>query len=190
LQHYRLTYSDGFNWLNDVWRFDIDKYVWGECTTYGDVPSGRAGHSAVVWRDLVYIFGGWNGSETLNDVYTLNLRTNEWHKLKCTGEVPAKRDSHTANLIDNKMIIIGGGDGRKRLNDIYELNLGNALHIAGLGSGLILFIKVTHRWKKIVCRGECKAGRAGHVCVEFDRKLYVYGGGDGRYVVVSCGLLF
>lgn len=33
------------------------------------MPLNRFGHTAVVYDNSMYIFGGWNGHDTLDDVY-------------------------------------------------------------------------------------------------------------------------
>jgi len=35
----------------------------------GDIPSPRYGHTAVVYKEMMYVFGGWDGTRTLNDFY-------------------------------------------------------------------------------------------------------------------------
>lgn len=46
------------------------------------VPSPRTGHSAVVYNDAMYIFGGSsNENKKLNDTWSLNLITFQWTEL-------------------------------------------------------------------------------------------------------------
>ena len=33
----------------------------------------RFGHTAVIHKNLMYVFGGWNGNETLSDISTFNF---------------------------------------------------------------------------------------------------------------------
>ena len=35
----------------------------------GDTPTPRYGHTAVIFKDFLYVFGGWDGTRTLNDLY-------------------------------------------------------------------------------------------------------------------------
>ena len=38
-------------------------------TASGDVPVARMGHSSDVYKNCMYVFGGWNGFETLNELH-------------------------------------------------------------------------------------------------------------------------
>ena len=118
-----LTHSDGYQWLNDIWALNCKTYKWSQVWAFGDIPSGRAGHSAVVWNDRMYVFAGWNGKCTMNDLYEFNFSTNVWTKIICNGQLPSKRDSHTANILGDRMFVVGGGDGKNRLNDVHEFNM-------------------------------------------------------------------
>lgn len=41
-------------------------------------PSFRFGHTAVVHNTLMYVFGGWDGTETLDDLNAFDLEKNVW----------------------------------------------------------------------------------------------------------------
>ena len=63
--------GDGYKWLNDMFAYDIATQTWSEVKpSEGSlVPTGRAGHSAIVHKGKMIVFGGWNGRRTLNDLY-------------------------------------------------------------------------------------------------------------------------
>ena len=51
-------------------------------------------HSAVVRKDVMYVFGGFvsNGTgEYSNDIYSLDLKTMKWTLLAIKGKIPAPR---------------------------------------------------------------------------------------------------
>ena len=65
--------------LNDMWKLDMRTYAWEEIRTTGDVPSSRSGHSAVIFSDLMIIFGGMKDiTKETNDMYTYSIDTNKW----------------------------------------------------------------------------------------------------------------
>lgn len=77
--------------FSDVFVFDIgmdthssnfllERNQWSKIQGYqqGDKPQERFGHTAVVRKNLMYVFGGWNGSETLSDVQVLNMDSLTW----------------------------------------------------------------------------------------------------------------
>jgi hypothetical protein len=41
-------------------------------------PKIRFGHTAVVHKSLMYVFGGWDGQDTLNDLNAYDLEKNVW----------------------------------------------------------------------------------------------------------------
>ena len=61
--------------------------IWKQVNTT-DGPDRRAAHSAVVYQDRMYIFGGWNGLHALDDVVAFSLTDHSWHSIDCTGELP------------------------------------------------------------------------------------------------------
>ena len=58
----------------------------------------------------MYVFGGWNGSETLSDVQQFNLETHEWKTLENVNGSVKGRYRHTAATNDYAMYIFGGID--------------------------------------------------------------------------------
>ena len=141
--------------------FNIHTETWKKIEPKGQVPSGRAGHSANIYKDRMYVFGGWNGRRTLNCLHCFDFMTGLWTRVETMGAPPQSRDSHTCNLVGDKLIVIGGGDGKQRLNDLHEYDI------------------IRNTWKKLSYLGEVNAGRAGHVSVVFDSKIYIFAGGDG-----------
>jgi hypothetical protein len=41
-------------------------------------PKLRFGHTSVIHRGLMYVFGGWDGNVTLNDLNIYDLDNNIW----------------------------------------------------------------------------------------------------------------
>jgi N-acetylneuraminic acid mutarotase len=65
--------------MNDMWKLDLRTYAWEELRTSGDVPSSRSGHSAVMFNDLMIVFGGMKDiTKETNDMYTFNIESNTW----------------------------------------------------------------------------------------------------------------
>lgn len=65
--------------MNDLWKLDLRTYVWEEIVGNGDKPSSRSGHSAVVYTDLMIVFGGMKDiTKETNDMYTYNIENNTW----------------------------------------------------------------------------------------------------------------
>ena len=47
--------------LNDLLRFDVKDCSWGRVVTTGSPPAPRYHHSAVVFANSMFIFGGYTG---------------------------------------------------------------------------------------------------------------------------------
>ena len=97
----------------------------------GPNPAPRRAHSAVFYKNKIWIFGGGNGLTALNDLWTLdmtgigtNSRPMRWEEIQTSGPKPNPRGYHTANLIGNIMVVIGGSDSKECYTDVWCLNLG------------------------------------------------------------------
>ena len=51
--------------------------------TFGDSFPLLSGHTAILneERDLIYVFGGYDGTEVYNDVWIFDIKTSSWSKL-------------------------------------------------------------------------------------------------------------
>lgn len=58
-------------------------------------------HASVIYKDLIYTFGGYNGESNLNDLFAYSINDDESSIQKTYGEVPKKRNGHTATLYSN-----------------------------------------------------------------------------------------
>jgi N-acetylneuraminic acid mutarotase len=66
--------------VNTLSRFHFSTKKWEKIVTKtGSLPEARAGHSAVLYKDLLIIFGGKNEeNEKLNDVWAFSFTTHTW----------------------------------------------------------------------------------------------------------------
>ena len=125
--------GEGPVYRNDVYILDTLTRHWQQpkFAKGAKVPPPRRAHTAVFYRNKVYVFGGGNGSQALNDLWTLDVGVNvekmKWEEVETKGKKPAPRGYHTANLIGNVMVIVGGSDGKECFSDIWCLNLGTLL---------------------------------------------------------------
>ena len=101
-------------------------------------PSNRSLHTAVLHKDSLYIFGGYDGAVRVNDFYEFHFPTRRWVSLYSIDDTPpCARDRHTAVVYDNSLYIFGGFDGSSRKNDFYAYNFdsqcwGEVLVVEGL----------------------------------------------------------
>ena len=65
--------------LSDMWKLDLRTYHWDQVIGNGDIPTGRSGHSAVLYNDVMIIFGGMKDiTKETNDMYSYQFDTNTW----------------------------------------------------------------------------------------------------------------
>ena len=67
------------NKLNDLWLFNISSYVWEKIETDFNIPKGRSGHSACLYKDMMLIFGGiYEVTKELDDMYIFDFKNKRW----------------------------------------------------------------------------------------------------------------
>ena len=101
------------NACKTLYRYDTKAHRWEKPDVSGQVPGARDGHSAVVIRNQMFIFGGYEEEVGLfsQDVYSLNLNTLIWSFIPASGAAPSFRDFHTATVYLDRFMFIFGGRG-------------------------------------------------------------------------------
>ena len=122
--------GEGAEYRNDVYVLDTLTRHWTKANFAEDdiQPPPRRAHTAVLYKNKLWVFGGGNGSQALNDLWTLDVNVPvermRWTQQKTKGKAPVPRGYHTANLVGSVMVIMGGSDGKECFSDIWCLNLG------------------------------------------------------------------
>mmetsp|Transcript_74556 Transcript_74556/g.199391 ORF Transcript_74556/g.199391 Transcript_74556/m.199391 type:complete len:1596 (-) Transcript_74556:922-5709(-) len=145
--------------FDDLWSFDANLTEWHQPElerTTDSMPPSRYAHSAVSYRGLLYVFGGYGGAAEgwLGDLWALDtqqIRVRDhakskmkWFRPPTSGPQPPARAAHTATVVGNRLYIFGGNNGSVRLNDLHSLDM------------------QTMTWRLEVCRGRLPSPRAGH----------------------------
>ncbi|KAK9885657.1 hypothetical protein WA026_012421 [Henosepilachna vigintioctopunctata] len=94
----------------DLWCLDLKTLVWQRPVVSGDLPCGRRSHSAFVYNNKMYIFGGYNAlkAKHFNDLFEFNPMTSNWKKVKAIGEEPCERRRQSCVLVGNRLFLFGG----------------------------------------------------------------------------------
>ena len=105
---------------NDLFQFDFDTWQWTEILPKDEakLPSKRCKHSACVYENAMYIFGGWDSSGKMNDMYRYIFDRNEWERIACASP-PRARSAHSAVIYKNYMYLFGG-IGDNKFNDMHR----------------------------------------------------------------------
>jgi hypothetical protein len=129
--------GDGPAYYNDVYVLDTMNFRWSKPKIEGErQPSKRRAHTACLWRNGIYVFGGGDGVRALNDVWRLDVAdTNKmsWKLISPPSSSsstsiedktkPKARGYHTANMVGSKLIIYGGSDGGECFRDVWVFDV-------------------------------------------------------------------
>ncbi|OAQ66961.1 galactose oxidase, central domain-containing protein [Pochonia chlamydosporia 170] len=165
--------GDGPAYYNDVYVLDTVNFRWTKPRIVGDkVPSKRRAHTACLYKNGIYVFGGGDGVRALNDIWRLDVSdpTKMSWKLISGPEKssssstkdyrPKARGYHTANMVGSKLIIFGGSDGGECFDDVWVYDV------------------ETHVWKAVSIPVTYR--RLSHTATIVGSYLFVLGGHDGN----------
>jgi hypothetical protein len=136
-----------------------EEEVWEEWEVNSNGPPALTRHTAVLYQDRMYLFGGTDNTLENQTVYVLDLTSQQWtSKGPEAAQLPPAIDSHSAVVYSGKMIVFGGFIGGSRSNRAFCLDL------------------PTLRWREIEAAGELPIPRASHSAVVNADGMYVFGG--------------
>ncbi|UYV83759.1 KLHDC3 [Cordylochernes scorpioides] len=99
-------------YCNSLTFLDTLKMEWIRPHTNGRIPIGRRSHSAFVFEDRLYIFGGYNSlfDTHFNDLHCYTPSTENWQKVKTYGisGPPCPRRRQSICAIKNRVFLFGG----------------------------------------------------------------------------------
>lgn len=125
-------------------------------------PSGRSHHSAVMYNELMIIFGGRCEYGETNETWSLDLNDYNWKQFTNShSPEPQAREGHSACVYGQCMYIIGG---MNRLGDVLQ--------------EIWRFDIAASSWKKLKVNGldSSKWARFGHSVVTLKEKAFIFGG--------------
>eukprot|EP00002_Diphylleia_rotans_P037878 TRINITY_DN851_c0_g1_i4.p1 TRINITY_DN851_c0_g1~~TRINITY_DN851_c0_g1_i4.p1 ORF type:complete len:1328 (-),score=243.35 TRINITY_DN851_c0_g1_i4:664-4647(-) len=126
----------------------------------GDLPSHRCGHTAVVYKDMMFVYGGIDKSRQYDPkIYAYSFDENRWKVVPVSGFVPSGRTGHSAVVYGDSMYVFGGLEPDKKLSN-----------------GLYEFSFETRTWKEIKSAGEVPSPRFRHASVVYKEYMFVIGG--------------
>lgn len=165
--------GDGPAYYNDVYVLDTVNFRWTKPRIIGDkVPSKRRAHTACLYKNGIYVFGGGDGVRALNDVWRLDVSDSTkmaWKLIsgpeKSASSTskdtrPKARGYHTSNMVGSKLIIFGGSDGGECFDDVWVYDV------------------ETHVWKSVSMPITYR--RLSHTATIVGSYLFVLGGHDGN----------
>lgn len=171
--------GDGPAYYNEVYVLDTTNFRWSKPKISNEKsPSKRRAHTACLYKNGVYVFGGGDGIRALNDIWRLDVsdpNKMSWRMIngpsygnsKSSGNTkstdptrPRARGYHTANMVGSKLIIFGGSDGGECFNDVWVYDVD------------------TNLWRTVDISMSFR--RLSHTATIVGSYLFVIGGHDGN----------
>jgi len=166
---------------NDLHAFSVERRTWRKLEAKGPLLGGATGytavtqrlvprrdHSAVVYDDRMYVFGGFSVRKEAADLIAWEARSGEWSAVTTTGQPPKKRGGHVCALYGHYMVIFGGMRHDEFLNDLHVFNI-----VTGVWTGIAQTVAPGY---------SVPQPRAFAAACVIDHTLYVHGGGDAEHL--------
>ncbi|XP_050310192.1 uncharacterized protein LOC126746125 isoform X2 [Anthonomus grandis grandis] len=98
--------------LKDFWKYNLVTGKWQQLKPSGDLLPCLQEHTAVPYKDNIFVFGGEVSFSTSTEtpLWVYNVKSNSWKKVKTKKGVttPKGRRGHTALIHNGSMLIYGG----------------------------------------------------------------------------------
>ncbi|XP_060118752.1 uncharacterized protein LOC132589964 isoform X4 [Heteronotia binoei] len=151
---------------NPFWLYDTDSAKWLQCqltAVEGEetAPTNRKGHSAVVYRGSMYIYGGYIDIKGVSqEFWIFRFDTKQWCPVPATlyGCSPGPRHGHAAVVYSSGMYLFGGLMGLSEQNDFWKWDF------------------IAANWCSIR-RSQGPPKVVGHSALIFQDSMIVFGGG-------------
>jgi len=151
----------GRSYLNDLWEYNLQSCEWKSMDSAVGSPSPRHNHTAVVYEDSMYIYGGQDERGYCNNLIRFEFASSTFTSVNNPLEHNG-RHSHTAVLYQNTMIVFGGR---------------TQMHPATFDNNILVYHFDTGTWTALQKKIPLKPhGRSYHTAVVFEDKLLVHGG--------------
>ncbi|GAX26582.1 hypothetical protein FisN_21Lh047 [Fistulifera solaris] len=173
--------ADEYHHYKDIWKYHIPSQQWTEIkpsSKFGTQPTPRSGHSAVVWKHFMILFGGFYEAirdvpRWYNDVTVLNLQTEQWMDIPHSRltQRPEPRSACNVVVLQDTMLVQGGFSKLNPSANSTETKVHTdawVLHLAPL------LQNKAPTWERLF---SAKTKRSGTSAVAYqDKLMFVYGG--------------
>ncbi|XP_067372182.1 uncharacterized protein klhdc3l isoform X2 [Channa argus] len=98
----------------EFWSLDFDTMAWSQLngSQKGSLgPGPRHSHSAMVYQDCMYLFGGLKGLQEQRDFWKWNSTSTMWTSLR-NKSGPSRLVGHSAVAYKDSMLLFGGGESQ------------------------------------------------------------------------------
>ncbi|GAM24018.1 hypothetical protein SAMD00019534_071930, partial [Acytostelium subglobosum LB1] len=118
---------------NDLWRLDTETEIWHLVGRKEGAPwpVDRHSHTANIYQDKMYVYGGYNKRGFVRDLYAFDFSTESWQAVPTEG--PPKRRRCNSVVLEsggrNRLLLFGGTYLSCYYNDIYEFVFPSQINI-------------------------------------------------------------
>jgi len=118
VEHQDVLYVFGgeLSFCNDqetpLWMYDIKDNCWEKFSAPRGVvtPKGRRGHSAVIFQDCMYIYGGYQDLRgSTSELWAFHLPSSTWHLVSQGGAADCPPKHHHSAVVHNQAMWVFGG---------------------------------------------------------------------------------
>ncbi|EAR86286.2 kelch motif protein (macronuclear) [Tetrahymena thermophila SB210] len=142
---------------------EYESYVWEKVESKGSQrPCPRSSSASVIYKECLYLFGGFTFNGRLNEIYQFNFKTLKWTKIKATGTKPSARENNGAVVYQNKLYIYGGYDGVSWFKDFYSFDF------------------ATYEWTRLPIQGDEPTQSFGFASGSHENSFAIFGGFEGQ----------
>jgi N-acetylneuraminic acid mutarotase len=175
---------DGHDTLQELYEYDAATQFWYPLPPRGTPPAARYRHSAVLYGNSRFTFGGVDKAQNrFADLFEFDMVERTWSEVMTTGEPPTPRTFHKSVVHDGHMYILGGFDGYRQ-NDTYRVYLqssqtSNHNSMASAGDASQTNQPDEYwKWQVVESANEPYSARTGHGVVVWRHYFYLFGGTD------------
>lgn len=153
---------------SQLWQFDLPNQRWElrNLSSISDCqPEPRHSHSAIVFDDSMYVYGGLSNLKPLGDLWRWSWRDKRWFKERTRGQSPGQLHGHSAIQAFGSMFVFGGERRGRPTRSLWRLNLSNLC------------------WQKVRPKGPRPSPTTWHAAIAnplgmLDEANYIIEGGD------------
>jgi len=121
----------------------------------------RASHSAHIFNNKMYVFGGWDKiGQSSKQLWSLDIESHHWKQLGLKKDISEGLWDHCSIMYHDKILVFGGYSDLQgtRTNDFWILSTD------------------TLEWERISPIGNVPPPRQGTAMVQMNEKIYLFGG--------------
>eukprot|EP01125_Pyxidicula_operculata_P016347 TRINITY_DN5616_c0_g1_i2.p1 TRINITY_DN5616_c0_g1~~TRINITY_DN5616_c0_g1_i2.p1 ORF type:complete len:435 (-),score=88.79 TRINITY_DN5616_c0_g1_i2:22-1326(-) len=153
--------------MNDMWIYHISKNTWEKVDYVGSPPEGLSEVSSALYKDKIIHFGGrryYGPNGIVDTLYIYHINEKRWEKIETKSDrlKPSSRVGASGCVIGDFFYIFGGSNNKGAfMNELWRLNLSD------------------YSWQQLKPNGVPPNSRDRHSVVNYNDKMYIFGGYDG-----------